>query len=125
MAKQRVRARARKIAHAAAAAALERERDADEAQVIARGVFAVARDLQSTVTPGSLYWTAPNAYVAEQAAPRICRMAQLPAGREDDVAAYLHAALNEFLVSLVEGFDAEHFEAWSAAQRRQEEVRSG
>lgn len=115
MARPRAKAAVRK----AAARALETARASSEPNVIAEGVRSLAVDLEPHTTPGALYWTAPMAYIAEQAAPRICRMAELPAERVDDVAAYMHAALNEYVVALVDGFDSQHFEAWIAAQKLQ------
>lgn len=113
MARERMRAAARK---ALARAASVQE---GESHDVARGVFATAQQIAPMVKPGSLYWTAPVQYVCEQMAPRVCKAHSLPLSMADDVAGYLLAGMNEYIVSLVGEFDAEHFEAWIAAQDQQ------
>lgn len=110
MARQRVRAVVRK-----AAAAVARE-PAVDAQEIARGVFAVTRDIAPHVKPGALYWQGPLQFVCEQMAGRVVRQYGLPAAERENVAGYLLAGLNEYVVALVGEFDRDHFAAWIAAQ---------
>ena len=95
--------------------AAERKDARDETAEIAAGVRAVAREIAPIVESGALYWRAPLQFVAEQMSGRVCRQHGLAEGRADDVAAYLLAGLNEYVVALAGEFDAEHFEAWTAA----------
>jgi hypothetical protein len=101
---ERVRAASRKLAENAAAARMS---DADR---VGLGVRQVARDLASAVIDGTLWWMAPLTYVAEQAAPRVCRQHGIDPARAEDVAAYLLNGLSELLVAMVGEFDVEHFE---------------
>jgi hypothetical protein len=114
----RLQAAARKLA-----ASMEAQR-ADEADVVAVGVRATAKEIMAVIEPGSLYWRAPLQYVCEQMAPRVAKQYGLPDDALDELRAYLMAGLQEYMVALVGEFDREHFEAWSAAmiaaeQRRQ------
>lgn len=118
MARTRLQAAARKLA-----ATMELERR-DEADVVADGVRAVAREIASQVEPGSLYWRAPFQYTVEQMAPRIVAEHKLPEEAIDTVAAYVLAAFNEYVIALVGEFDQEHFAAWSAAMIAAEQHRS-
>lgn len=112
--RQRVRAAVRKAAERTLA--VERS----EAQEVAGGVLAVAQEIAPLVKPGSLYWTAPFQYVCEQMAPRVCAAHGLAGERREDVATYLLAGMNEYVVALVGEFNREHFEAWIAAADTQE-----
>lgn len=125
MAKQRARVAVRKAVERATVAAREQQRSVYEPNVIAEGVRAVAVHLEPIVTPGALYWAAPFRFVIEQMAPRVCGHYGLPAERAQDVGEYLLAAFNDFVVSIVEGFDREHFEAWITAQSRQDVTEGG
>lgn len=109
MARARVRAATRKLAERQAA------KHFDEADQVAVGVRAVCKQIAPMVVAGSLYWTGPVQYVAEQMAVRVCAQYRLPPERHGDVAGYLLAAINEYIVGVVGGFDVEHFEAWTAA----------
>jgi hypothetical protein len=109
VARTRIQAAARKVA-----ARLEAER-ADEADVVAVGVRATAKEIMGLVEPGALYWRAPLQYVIEQAAPRVATQYSVPADKLDELRAYLLSGLNEFVIALMGDFDREHFEAWSAA----------
>lgn len=102
MARNRLRAAARKVG-------------VGRSEEIAFGVLAVAREVSPHLDPGALYWVAPFTYVAEQMAPRVCAAHDVPPAQAEDVAAYLLAALNEYVVALVGEFDIEHYEAWTAA----------
>lgn len=117
MARTRVRAVARK------AALLASKQQLTEADVVAVGVRAVAREIAPLVKPGALYWTAPLQYVVEQMAPRVCAEHGVDASRAGDVAGYLLAGMNEYIVALVGEFDIGQFEAWTAAAERQEAKR--
>lgn len=114
----RLAAAARKLA-----ASMEAERS-DEADQVAAGVRAVAKEIVNLIEPGSLYWRAPFQYVAEQMAPRIAKQHELPAAKLDELRAYLLAGINEYVVTLAGEFDPEHFEAWSAAMIAAERERS-
>lgn len=87
----------------------------DEADAVAVGVRHVAKDLVVLVKPGSLYWAAPLQYVCEQMAPRVCAEHGVDPDLVSEVAGYLLAGMNEYVVSLVGEFDVEHFKAWTAA----------
>lgn len=112
MARRRVRAAVRKDG-------------AKDAQQIGSGVYAIVLDLQGRKLPLPVYITAPLIYVCEMIAASVCKRDETLKARHDDVSRYLMAAVNEFVVALVESFDAEHFEAWTAAAVRQEARRSG
>jgi hypothetical protein len=111
MARKRVRAAARKAGARATA---------DEALVIADGVYHVARDvlegpLPRVELPLPVYAFAPLAYVCEVTAAVLCERHELGAERQHEVALYLLAGMQEVLVAAVAGFDREHLEAWVAA----------
>lgn len=112
--------RIRQAAKRAAAAALV-EVSADAAAEVAAGVLRVGRSIQANIPPGMLYWQAPFQFVAEEMALHVCRQYEIPIERRDEVAAYLLAGFHEYVVALVEGFDGEHFELWTAAQAAREE----
>jgi hypothetical protein len=109
VARKRVAAAHRKLLERAVA------RDRSIADQVADGVRAVGHTIGPHVMPGSLWWQAPLQYVAEQMAPRVCAARGVELGRQDEVAAYLLAGLNEYVVALADGFDVEHFELWTAA----------
>lgn len=99
--------------------AAARKRRAEEEHRIASGVYAVAKEIAPLVREGSLYWAAPLQYITEQMAPRVCAEHGVPLTNVDNVAGYLLAALNEYVVALVGEFDVAHFEQWIAAQDAQ------
>lgn len=105
----RLQAAARKLA-----AKMETQHT-DEADVVAVGVRAVAKEIMDQIEPGALYWRAPIQYVCEQAAPRVAGKFDVPDAKLDELRAYLMAGMQEYIVALVGEFDREHFEAWSAA----------
>lgn len=109
MARSRIPAAARKLA-----VALER-RQLDEADTVAVGVRAVAKEIAAQIEPGALYWRAPLQYICEQAAPRVAKEYGIPDAKLDELRAYLLAGLNEYWVTLVGELDRTHFEAWIAA----------
>lgn len=110
MAHKRLRAAARKEAA---------RQGRDEAQLIADGVYHVAREtLVGTPReelPLPVYAFAPLAYVSEMMASVVCRERGWPAERAHEVALYLLAGVQEVTVAAFTGFDPEHFEAWIAA----------
>lgn len=109
MARSRLSIAARKLA-----ASMEAER-ADEADVVAVGVRAVAKEIMAEIEPGALYWRAPLQYICEQAAPRVAKQFEIPDAKLDELRAYLLAGMNEYLIALMGEFDPKHFEAWSLA----------
>lgn len=109
--RQRIGQAARKIAQQ-----IEAQR-ADESSTIGMGVQAVAREIVGEVEAGSLYWRAPLTYVAEQIAPRVARSHGVSESDLVDLTVYLLSGLQEFLVSMVADFDAQHFAAWTEASR--------
>lgn len=114
MARRRISAAKRK------AAVILLKDSASEADMIAAGVRLVAGEIAPLVKQGALYWTAPLQYVVEQMAPRVCREHGLELDRVEDVAGYLNAAFQEYVVALVGEFDVDHFEVWTAAMKVQE-----
>lgn len=113
MARSRVRQAVRKAAARALA------QPPTEAREIAAGVFHVAEAIAPLVKPGALYWSAPIQYVCEQMAARVVRAHGLEPAELENVAGYLTAGVNEYIVALVGEFDNEHFRAWIAAQDQQ------
>jgi len=109
MARTRLPAAARKLAIAVT------QQQLDEADTVAVGVRAVAKEIAAQIEPGALYWRAPIQYVCEQAAPRVAGKFDVPDAKLDELRAYLMAGMQEYIVALVGEFDREHFEAWSAA----------
>lgn len=86
--------------------------------VIGDGVRLVAEQIEEVADPRLLAVIAPLQFVAETSAVGVCRQHGVPLERFEDVAAYLLAALQEYVVALVGEFDVEHFEAWIAAQNQ-------
>jgi hypothetical protein len=90
----------------------------DEAVAIADGVYHVARETLEGVPRGELplpvFAFAPLVYATEMMASVLCRRHGLEA-RQDEVARYLFAGVQEVMVAAFGGFDPEHFEAWTAA----------
>lgn len=107
MARERVRAAARK---------LEARARHDEARQIAAGVYGVAVLIRDEVPLGSLWFTAPCQFVAEQMAVRLADRHDIAGERVDDLAAYTLSGLQEYVVAFAGDFDMQHFEAWSAAE---------
>lgn len=110
----RIAAAARKLAAAADA------REVTEADTIGAGVRAVAMQIVSEIEPGALYWRAPLQYVCEQMAPRVAKEHGIPESQVDDLAAYLLAGINEYVVTLAGEFDTDHFVAWAGAEAARE-----
>lgn len=121
MARARVRAAVRKAA--------ERQRRG-EAELIADGVFHVARETLEGVPraelPLPVFAWAPLCYASEMVAAVICKEQGWEGDqRQHEVGLYLMTGLQEVLVAAKAGFDVEHFQAWIAAASRQEGVASG
>lgn len=117
--RRRIAAAARKIAAAAEDAHI------GEADQVALGVRAVAKEIAGVVEPGALYWRAPLQYVCEQAAPRVAKEFGLPDDARDELSAYLMSGMQEFLVALMGEFDRDHFAAWVAAMLATESAGEG
>lgn len=100
------------------------EQRLDEADVVAVGVRATAKEIVADVEPGALYWRAPLQYVCEQAAPRVAKQYEIPEEAIDELRAYLMAGMQEYLIALMGEFDREHFEAWAAAMLASEQRRA-
>lgn len=102
-----------------------RKQQASEAQVIANGVYQVAREIEQVRHPLPLFARAPIQYVCEQMGWAVCKAKGIPMERHPDVAAYLLAGVQEYVVALFGEFDEAHFEEWTAAlaMGEQREVR--
>lgn len=94
-----------------AAAAKRRERD-EEAHGIAAEVYAAVLDARPVIGSAPAWMMGPLLYVAEASAPAVVKAHRLPVDDGEDVAAYLMHGMADLLVSMVGGFDREHFEAW-------------
>jgi hypothetical protein len=116
---------ARKRVRAAARKGAERE-VRDEATVIADGVYHVARETIASTPraelPLPVFVFAPVAYACEMMASAIVQRHEIPLERQHDVALYLLAGVTEVAVAAFGGFDPEHFEAWMAALKTQEDA---
>lgn len=109
-----------KLRHAIRQAMTTDDASASEAEQIGAAVSMVGAEIAAVVPRGSLYWMAPIQFVVEQMAPRVCRQHGVPLEQADNVAAYLMAGMNEYVVALASEFDVGHFEAWTAALAHRE-----
>lgn len=119
---ERLRAAARKEAARALEAIAS---TGDQVEQVVAGVRVTAALIVDVVPPGSLWWSAPLQFIAEQASVRVCKHYEIPMDRVDDVAAYLLGGLQEYMHAMIGEFDMQHFETWVAALTAREEGGAG
>lgn len=112
------RARGKGIATAALRAAAAEARDQkqcqdEEAQAIAREVFAAVVAMRPHAGKAPMWAIGPLSYVSDMAAEMVGGIRDdLNRADVEEVSAYILAGLSDLLIAMTVDFDAEHFVRW-------------